>query len=127
MKGLKDFEWASVTRYISYIDQLLGLDSVSGGDVYSFRVDKSGVEGLEKRKLAVMDKLSRNNEKIGNLVSRTGDSIGEEEKVALRSMYRSNLEAIKVVEQQVIRLKRMTQMIFFANGDSKPDESEVPF
>ncbi len=124
--SISDYQWASVGRYIGYLEQQLALTQVDAEKVYSFRISGSASRLYDYKKQLIAT-LEENNAKL--CVYGHGHELGEDELNVIRGMYRANRDAVGVLRDHVKRLEGMKERGQYELG-LKVDEAEdddVPF
>lgn len=98
LKPLSDFEWASVSRYISYISSIASLQEINSNHVISFPLSRVGPEKLLKQKGRVLIALEGNKASVERFVGEHRSELDDNELAVLRTLYmqyRDNIETVK--------------------------------
>lgn len=133
-KRLKDFEWASATRYIVYISEVAGLTEMTDTAVYSFVVSRYGMGGLLRVKQKTADAIHDNMIKLEEFVTGHEGGINKLELAIIRSMYRSLKKNLEIVDTHIatcinarIHQEDYEQLSIFAGHQGDEEETDVPF
>lgn len=129
LKHISDFDWASVSTYLIWLEGAAGLIEINSSHVNSFPFAQFGPEKLEARKKNTLGRLELNLSRLEAFVGRNSNSLDKQEMAVIRGMYRSILGAKEVVQDHIIqvgRMKNMSQEIY-TMIKGKEEENDVPF
>lgn len=128
LKGLADFEWASVAQYLVYIEATAKLKPLSEAQIYNFPLARLGPEKLIAQKRRTKHSIEANLSNLASFVGKFSDDMTDEEKVVLRSLYRTikgSLETVTEHLETAKGLKKLDQLTVLASTEDTEDE--LPF
>lgn len=127
-KHLSDFEWGAACQYIVYVQFQAKLQDVSSAQIYNFPYARLGPDKLIASKGATVRRLEANLRRLEIWVGERGEGLEDEDKVVLRTMYRSIGGALETVRDHLKLAKKLSeqkQSLVFGKEDSSDDE--LPF
>lgn len=105
LKHLKDFEWASVARYVGYIASIAGSSEINANHVVSFPLARLGPDKLLKQKKRVLALLEANRAGIERFVGNRRSHLDENELAVLRTVYLQYKSGAEMVRRHIVFLE----------------------
>lgn len=106
-RKIKDYEWASVSAYMAYIDQVCDLVQLNLDHVYSFKIPSGRLWSLSKKKETLIETAQQNCAKLCVYVQRVREEVTQDELNVLRGMYKANMDAIGIMREHITRIEHL--------------------
>ncbi len=126
LRRLREFEWASVAQYLTYIEGVAGLVEVSSDDIYSFSV-RRGVEKLHRRKQKAAGVVEENMHSLERLVGRNKDTLDVYEMDIMRTLYRQYSSTLETLNRHVVSAKKLVDIKQAGMFDREEAEDDLLF
>ncbi len=110
-KSMADLDFLIVSEYLRYVQLNAGLVEIQGSAVFSFVIRKGGLPALKKQKTALLGCLVENNAKLAEWVTTSCLEKGSKELIMARSMYLTNVEYIKMVNEHLRTCDSLAGMV----------------
>lgn len=104
LRRLSEFEWASVARYILYIEGAAGLVEINSNHVNCLGLRRLGLDKLLKQKDRTLKLLLGNKEKLEAFVGRYSPELGDDERAVLRTIYIQYQRSVSTVRDHIALL-----------------------
>lgn len=139
---MKDFEWASATRYLHYVQQVSDLQDMDFQAVMSFRLGDTGtgeaaLDSVSRLRMKKKRLLARANLNLSNLAGwvgqrkENGPGFTEYELAVLRGYYRQLMDVCETLQEHISRCDMLIETFKKSNGLFSEEEAggsnELPF
>jgi len=88
-KSIADYEWASLGRYVMWLEVQLGLNIINSDHVNSFSISRDGTDRLIAKKVRTEARIRENMDQLEKFIRSHGDELGVHELSVIRSFYRT--------------------------------------
>ena len=128
LSHLSDFEWSAACQYLTYVEASAGLSPVSSAQIYNFSYTKLGPDKLIAAKRRIKHILEANLSSLAVWVGSHEGELKEDEKVVLRTLYKSTNEVLGIVDAHLTIAKRLSKTAKLSVLEGKGGEEDIiPF
>lgn len=130
VSGMSDIEWASVSKYLHWLEVQSELMPFSIPAVYSFRVGKGGFSALADHKRRLLNLLQGNLLNLEAWVKANQSEMSEAERVFARSLYKTTMTQVEIVREhrdRAVDLQKATKSFEIPQGGVEECGDELPF
>lgn len=128
--GMSSIEWASVSKYLHWLEVQSKLMPFSISAVYSFRVGKGGFSALADQKMRLINLLEGNLLNLESWVNENQSEMTEVERIFARSLYKTTMVQVEIVREHCRRamdLQKATATFEIPQGGIEECGDELPF
>ncbi len=100
---LSDYTWGSVGRYIQHVEVNTGVVAIAASAIWSFKFDNDDPLRLSRSKNRTLLVLNENLRRIATYAGDRREEMTDDERVVLRSYYRTLQDAIGLVKDHIER------------------------
>lgn len=127
---MSSIEWASVSKYLHWLEVQSELTPFSISAVYSFGVGKGGFGDLASRKRRLLNLIEGNVLNLQSWVKANESEMTEPERAFARSLWRTTKLQMEIVREHIDRavsLEKATKSFEIPQGEMEECGDELPF